>query len=414
MKKILPVTIVLIIASFLIFFKYDQIPKGLAHDENELARTAFSLEKKPYTPYTTVADGHGTPYFYALLLSFKLFGVNQFALRLPSRIFGILNILLFYLILRLVFNKEKLLTTNHWLLATLLFLTSHWYLHFTRIALETPFLLFLELASLYFILHTVKKPVAPCVLLSAIFSGLAFNSYQPGRIFFIVPLLVLLVKKVNWRSIVYFLVIFAIMIFPMSFYLITHPGNDIRIDQQFFLKNTELSIDKKIKFLSSNIQTTSLMFFTNGDINGQHNYSGKPALNPVLAMFFTIGLFLALFNLKEFSNKLFLFYFFIAIIPTILTYPWENPNMLRTYTALPSIVYFIGLTFLEIYRLIKKKYKKYLFIFIYLSSALYLLSSIYELRTYFKYQRLVFKQAFDKPDNLNIIRQDILKQEVIK
>lgn len=409
-KKFLPIILLLIVSSFLVFYQYAQIPQGLTHDENELARVAFSLEGKPYMAFTTIADGHGTPYFYSLLLSFKLFGVNKFALRLPSRIYGILSVIVFYLILEIVYKKQKILNSRLLILASLLLLTSRWYLHFARVSFEMPFLLLAELISLYFSLLFLENKQNKFIILSGLFAGIAFNSYQPGRIFFLVPIVMFLMKKIDKRRIFYFLITFLIIILPMSYYLLTHPGNDIRIDQQFFLKNGQLSVAQKAEFLWSNISSTALMFFTKGDINGTHNYTSKPALNPILGVFFLIGLIISLYKHKNFYNRLFLGYFFISIVPTILTYPWENPNMLRTYTTLPAIIYFVFLTFITIYELIKKRYAKYLFIFFLLTSVLYLLSSGYELRTYFKYQPLVFKQSFDKPDYLPIVRKDALKQ----
>lgn len=419
MKKILPVIFLLVVSSFLVFYKYSEIPKGLTHDENELARVAFSLENKPYTPFTTVADGHGTPYFYVLLLSFKTFGVNQFALRFPNRIFSVLNVLLFFLIVLTIYKtnigKKSPLAISYYLLAiglSLLLLTSRWFLHFSRVSFEMPFLLFTELVSLYFVLVFLTKNVTRYTLhviliLSAIFSGLAFNSYQPGRIFFILPLALLIFKRSSWKKILLFIGAFIIVIIPMSFYLLSHPGNDIRIDQQFFLKNSSLSLEKKAEFLSQNISSTLFMFFTQGDMNGTHNYTGKPALNPILAGFSLIGIFLALKNFRNHYSLMFIIYFLISVVPTILTYPWENPNMLRTYTALPSIVYFCGLTLIAITDLLKKlKFKKLSYLLLITCYLLLFTSVIYELRTYFYYQPLVFKEAFDKPDHLYLIRKN--------
>lgn len=409
MKNKIFILLLLIISSITIFYKYDKIPKGLAHDENELARVAFSLENRPFTPFTTIADGHGTPYFYTLLTSFKIFGVNQLALRLPSKIYGILIVILFYLILNKALEK---ITKNPLLIAfflSLILLSSRWFIHFVRISLEMPFLLFLELTSFYFAILYLDKKKLILLISSGICAGLAFNSYQPGRIFFLIPLTVLILNKIQWKNIVLFLTAFIVIISPMSFYLFTHPGNDIRIDQQLFLKNSELSLIKKAEFLGRNITSTSLMFFTKGDLNGHHNYPGKPALNPVLSLFFLMGFIITIINCKNIYNMIFLSYFFIALIPTILTYPWENPNMLRTYTVLPAIIYFVGQTIM--FLLLRFKKYKLLNFLIALLLLFLSISSFYEMRTYFKYQPLVFKQAFDKPDYLKIIRKDTLKQK---
>lgn len=404
MNKNIPTIVVLLISAiFLIFYNYHLIPKGLTHDENELARAAFSIENKPYTPFTPVADGHGTPYFYSLLFSFKVFGVNQFALRLPSRIFGVLIILFFYLLVNKIIKKDARTS----LILSFILLTSRWYLHFVRVAFETPFLLLLEIISLYFAVNYLENKQKKYIILSGIFAGLAFNSYQPGRIFFLVPFVILFYVKSNWKIIAYYLFAFIIFILPISISLLKNPQNDIRINQQFFLKNSQLTFNKKFDYLSTNIQKTVLMFAVSGDINGQHNYTGKPALNPILSVLFFTGLLITVVRWKKFGNFIFLSYFIVSLIPTILTYPWENPNMLRTYTCLPSVAYFAGQIIVFVKNsLTKKKYHPYLLMIIYFLLAV---SSFYELRTYFKYQPLVFKQSFDKPDYLKIIRQNTLK-----
>jgi TRAP-type uncharacterized transport system fused permease subunit len=238
------------------------------------------------------------------------------------------------------------------------------------------------------------------------YAGLGFNSYSPGRIFFILPLVFIIKRlKKQWnnsikKQLITGLLIFFFTVMPLVFYLISHP--DIRFNQQFFLNNSNESIHRKIEFLWRNIKNTALMFNVRGDINGRHNYPIKPALNPILGLFFIGGLILSLKNYKNFNNQFFLLYFLVSFIPSLLTYPWENPNMLRTFTAIPSVIYFVGQTvkFLLEELNFKKKYKKYLTIII---LSLLVLSSIYEIRTYFKYQSKVFEKAFEVKKNLEVL-----------
>ena len=80
-----------------------------------------------------------------------------------------------------------------------------------------------------------------------------------------------------------------------------------------------------------------------------------------------------------------------------MTYPWENPNMLRTYTVLPSIIYFIGVAINQFNTTalnwsLNKKIPRYLILNTYYLILLF--SCFYELRTYFKYQSAVFYQSF--------------------
>lgn len=420
MKKILPPIILIIISVFLIFYRFTEIPKFLAPDEVDFARLAYSLENKPYAPYSQLATGHSTLYFYILLASLKTFGANIFALRFPAAIFGILCILIFYLILKIALEK-------HWLpfLLSMILLTSRWFLNFARFSFEPTFLLFLELMSIYFLLlgnakitnflrlgmssdevgkrtHWSQKNLVSSIYLviSGLFAGLAFLSYTPGRIFFLIPLLFLTLetlRTLKLYKLIYFLIPFIIIITPLTSYLLIN--KDSRVDQQFLLTNRELSINEKASGLWNNISLTTLMLFTKGDMNGRHNYPGKPALNPILGILFVTGIIMSIKNFKNSYNKMFLFYFLISLLPAVMTYSWENPNMLRTYTSLPSIIFFIGqgLIFL---------FKKNIQIIFLTLIAIICISSSYEMYTYFVYQPLSFKNSFNQPDYLPVIHKD--------
>lgn len=414
MKKILPFVILILISALLIFYRFSTIPKNLSFDEVEFTKLALSLDKKPYIPYSQLATGHSTLYFYKILCSLKTFGINTFALRFPSAVFGILSILLFYLIIKKIF-KQQLLS---FLLAITL-LSSHWFINFARFSFEATFLLFLELTSIYFILEfdeVIKvttpflrnSPGAPMgvwrskktvsnfyLMMSGLFAGLSFLSYTPGRIFFLLPLGFLLINKKMLRDFLVFLIPFIIIITPLTSYLLTN--KDTRIDQQFFLNNHEMPVQEKLAGLWQNISSTALMFNVKGDVNGRHNYPNKPALNPILGILFIVGLAIAIKKWKDNNNKLFLFYFSLSLLPALMTYSWENPNMLRTYTSLPSIVYFIGLSVITLNSFFSKiiKIKKPKHLVLNILFFILVFSGIYEIRTYFKYQSTVFNQAFE-------------------
>lgn len=424
----LEIIILVLFASILIFYKFNQVPRNLSYDEVEFAKLALSLDKKPYTPYSSLATGHSTLYFYIILFSFKMFSLNNFALRLPSALFGVLNVLLFYLIVKKAMKQ--------WFpfIMSLVFLTSRWYFNFARFSFEATFLLFLELTAVYLFFNFLQQRRTTDLFLTAFFAGLAFNSYTPGRIFFILPLLFVIKKlrkqfnpeaesqsPTSWlrgrqvrfrasnspiRQLAMSLLIFFLTLLPLSSYFLTHP--DIRFQQQFFPVNPNESIHRKIEFLWRNIKSTVLMFNIKGDVNGRHNYPFKPALNPILGLFFVGGIILALKNYKNFYNQFFLLYFAVSLIPSLLTYPWENPNMLRTFTAIPSVVFFVGRTLESLlftgFKRPLKSSKKFL-LPIFFALFLIFISSLYEIRTYFKYQTKVFDQAFEVREGLkNVIR----------
>lgn len=414
--SVLIITLLLgILSFFIIFYRFTNIPKSLTFDEIEFAKLALSLEQHAYTPYSPLATGHSTLYFYVLLFSLKLFGVTSFALRLPSALFGLMTIILSFFILRKVVQKMDISHSHSPFLhiflpviGTFLFTTTRWYYNFARFGFEATFLLFLELSSLLFLLtyldHKQKKWLIP----SGIFAGLAYNSYQPGRLFFIIPLTLLFLfilerkqhrldfsffTKYTVTTFLTFLIPFLILITPLSLYL--SQNKDVRLSQLMYPANTELTLNEKMQFFGRNVASTALMFSVKGDVNGRHNYPNKAALNPLMSLLFIGGFVLALWNIKNKMNQLFLLYFFIALFPTLLTYPWENPNMLRTITCLPALIYFCTYAIAHIYMILEKKFHLYYKILVIGIFIGIIASAIYDARTYFVFQAPVFTEAFE-------------------
>ena len=385
--------IIILVSIGVIFYRFVDIPHALHYDEVEFARLALSLDGKPYAPYSPLATGHSTLYFYILLFSFKIFGVTPFALRFPAAVFGILTTVIFYFIMKHVFSKVKYNFIPFF--ATFSFITLRWYFNFARFSFEATFLFFLEFCSIlaFFIFRENKK--LKWIVLSGAFAGLAYNSYTSGRLFFALPVLFLVLdipfkKLFTWKGlkpVVSFLVPFILFILPITIYLSIH--KDTRVDQLFFIMNHEMTISEKAAGVWQNITGTLGMFHIKGDVNGVHNYPNKPILNPITGVLFVVGLVLSIRKWKEFYNKFFIAYFILSIFPAILTYPWENPHMLRTITAVPAVIYFVTLSI--IYSIDLTKYKKMAITFF---SVLILISAVYELRTYFLYHARVLQEAF--------------------
>ncbi|KXK12258.1 MAG: hypothetical protein UZ22_OP11002000057 [Microgenomates bacterium OLB23] len=278
-------------------------------------------------------------------------------------------------------------------IVTVIFVSMRWYFSFARFSFEATFLLMLELIALYAMLVFRKTQAIVPLIIAAIGAGLAYNSYTPGRIFVLLMLsIILLSSKRKLLHFTVFGVVYAALIAPLSLYFVQH--NDIRIQQQLYLQNTELTLTEKAQFFAENVWKNIRMLFGQGDVNGRHNYPYKSALNPVLNLFLALGIMSMLKSRKIFYHALFSMYLLLGLLPTLLTYPHENPNMLRTYTMLPALAYFMGLGILWIYGQVKKDEKKSRLVTWFVLFML-LISVVYEVRSYFVFQKLVYIQAFD-------------------
>lgn len=401
-RTLLYATIIACLASFLIFFQFNEIPKGLANDEVDFIHLALNLEGVPYRAYTPEATGHTTLYFYVILFFFDTFGLNQFSLRFASAASGVIASILFYFIAREAFEKKYIVVPIPFLkpvkiefafIVAIVLLSMRWYFSFARFSFEASFLLMLELIALYTALLFRKSQSLGYLLIAALATGLAYNSYTPGRLFAVLIFGVIFVASKNKRyHLPIFSVIFATLITPLTLYFMHN--QDIRIQQQLYLSNPDLSLAEKVSFFFQNLWKNIVMLFGEGDVNGRHNYPYKSALNPILYSFLGLGIVHFIKTKRTFIQMLFIAYLLIGLLPTLLTYPHENPNMLRTYTILPSLAYFIGQGFMWMYDQVRKDKKKTQLV----GCAVVLLilfSGIYEARSYFMFQKLVYIQAFD-------------------
>lgn len=419
------VLILFLLSCFVVFYRFNSIPATLTFDEIEFAKFALLLDGKPYTPYSPYATGHATLYFYILLFSMKIFGVTAFALRLPAAIFGVLTPIVFFFVLYFSLRKIHDMHSQkmHHILTvigTFLFITTRWYFNFARFSFEGTFLLFLEMSSLLFFLRYTEHRQKKWLIPTGIFAGLAYNSYQPGRLFIFLILgvlfLFILERKQNRLDFSFFshktistfltlLVPFIIIITPLSLYL--SQNQDVRMYQLFYPANTEMTINEKLDFFSRNLTGTTLMFTVKGDVNGRHNYPLKPALNPIMSVLFVAGLAIALWHIRDKMNQLYGMFFLVSVVPTLLTYPWENPNMLRTITTLPAIIFFSVTAIYVCIHNLEKRWRVPYKVLLVLVFFVVMLSAVYDLRTYFVHQSVVFKEAFEAPNELMYYTKDL-------
>ena len=176
MKKIILI-LILILAAFLRLYRLSDYPAGLNADEAALGYNAYSLmltgrdEHGHSWPVNLESFGDFKPagYAYLLIPFIKVFGLTEFAVRLPSAIFGILAVFFIYLLAKELINEDC------GLIAAALLAISPWHLHFSRGGWEVNVATTLMLIGVWLFL---KKRFALCVLSFA----LSMYTYQSARL----------------------------------------------------------------------------------------------------------------------------------------------------------------------------------------------------------------------------------------
>lgn len=186
--------LILSMAAVLRLWDLGGTPIHLTNDEAALGYNAYSILK-------TGRDEHGELlpiifrsfndwkpglYVYAAVPSVAIFGLNEFATRLPGAISGIVAVWLIYLVVKELFlNRETIGLHNKTeftaLFAGALLAINPWHIHFSRGAWEAGMSLTLTLAGIYFFLRAVRDK-QQWILLSALLFGLTLITYQGAKL----------------------------------------------------------------------------------------------------------------------------------------------------------------------------------------------------------------------------------------
>ena len=195
MKKALFIAI-LLLCVILRFYKITQVPISLNWDEASNAYNAYSIlktGKDEYGDFLPLAnrsfDDYKPPaYMYLTVPAVWIFGLSEFAARLPSAVFGVLTCVSIFFLAKKLTGSNAVSYTSFFLLAI-----NPWHVQFSRAGFEANVGLFFMVAGFTFLLYAIKKYL-PRVnnyfyfLISAVFIALSFYSYHAYRI--IVPLMV--------------------------------------------------------------------------------------------------------------------------------------------------------------------------------------------------------------------------------
>lgn len=212
MKKYILLIIAILLGTFLRLWQLSSVPNGLTWDEAAIGYNAYSIlktgkdEHGAFLPLIFKSFGDFKPgaYIYLTVPSVAIFGLNEFAVRFPSALAGILAILGVYLLTRELFSsvprtKHPAPITNNSLIASLASLAlaiSPWHVHFSHGAWEVNVFTTLTIFALYFFLRFIKDKST--LYPSLFFACLSLAMYQAAKL--LTPLVFLLFIVIYRKS----------------------------------------------------------------------------------------------------------------------------------------------------------------------------------------------------------------------
>lgn len=217
---------IVVLAAFLRLYRLGEVPPSIISDEASVGYNAYSILKTGkdewgnFLPLSFPAFGdYKLPgYVYATVPSVAVFGLTDFAVRLPWAIFGVLMVATLYFITLELFKDRKVA-----LLSALLLSISPWNIQLSRIVVEANMAGFLLLLGILLFLKSFKR--RKLMFLSFMSFALTLYIYNAYRLFtplFIVALIIFFRKEISemGRTLILSIILALIITLPISKYFI--------------------------------------------------------------------------------------------------------------------------------------------------------------------------------------------------
>ncbi len=377
----LPYSILLIVLIIAVVFRFpflESTPPGLYPDEAIEGNNALhALETGHYSVFYPENNGREGLYVNLIALSFRVFGVHIWSLRLVSAVAGFLTVLGLYFLTKRLFNWQVAALASYFLAI------SFWHVNFSRIGFRAILLPLILAWGWYFLWRSLETRKWYDIIIAGLLLGLGWYTYIPFRV---MPLIfaiaaatyLIKIKKellpmayVKARNAIVFglgmiIVIMGAVAAPLVWYFWQYPADAYVRTSQVLIFN----FGHPVLRLIHNIVATAAMFNIAGDANWRHNLAGNPQLILPVGILFAAGTFFAtkkiwagiVGNLPLPPKEVMLLsWFCIGLVPTVLSVE-GIPHALRSITVILPAMIFAAIGLWEIKERVLTFYDKPLFI----------------------------------------------------
>ncbi|MBI4099500.1 glycosyltransferase family 39 protein [Candidatus Microgenomates bacterium] len=224
LKNIIILLVIVALAAILRFYQLGQVPPGLDWDEASLGWNAYSILKtgsdeygKPWpVSLQSFSDYKPALYAYVTIPSVAVFGLNEFAVRFPSALAGLLTVILTFFLVKELTN-DKLL--GYWV--TGLLAISPWHLQFSRVAFEANLALFFFVLGAFFLSRFLHRRSRVALMVSLLAFVLAIYSYHSPRV--VIPVflagIALYYRRIflsHWRLVLVSGLLVLVFLYPLA------------------------------------------------------------------------------------------------------------------------------------------------------------------------------------------------------
>jgi len=373
-KKI-TIFLILILALFLRRYHLETLPPSLFSDEADAGYQAliFNQNQTDYygnkfpTHFHSFADWRTSLYIYSISFFQKLTNNSDLAIRLPSVVFSVISVFLFYLL------------TNS-LLASFLLAISPWSIHYGRSGFEVSGMLAAFLAGLYFWKKYTQKQSLKDLLLCIFFLALTPYFYSTAKLFLLFFSLIVLIiyfsfiKKIKIKHLIIGIISIIVLMTPLlvdtikgqagfrfsyisifSDPQLSNTTDYLRYRDIYTTHQNETGISPSLssrifhnkyglilnKFITNYFSAFSTNFlFLNGDQNARHGFGNHGLLYYLDFILIILGIINVVKNRhQDRLGLLFIWILVLAPIPFALTRDSLGPHATRLILMLPSLIF---------------------------------------------------------------------------
>jgi 4-amino-4-deoxy-L-arabinose transferase-like glycosyltransferase len=337
-------------------YHLSSLPPGVYPDEAVNGTDAITAnEIGDYRMFYTNNYGREGLFMNLIALGFKIFGVSVITLKMWSIFFGTLTVLSIILLAREFWSSWRA-----GLIAGFLYATSFWAINFSRISFRANMLPFVLVFSFYFLFRALRTEKYYDYILAGLFFGLGMHTYIAFRVapaIFVVLFLAFWITKKKflrtyWKEISLFAASALLIALPMLLTFYFHPEYFETRSESVSILSPKVNGGRLAQALGISLAKNFGMFNFEGDWNWRHNFPGQPQLEFFIGIFFLAGIiyllgrFFYLFyrrfkneerNEELVINALILSWFFVMLLPALLTYE-GLPHSLRAIGSLPAAI----------------------------------------------------------------------------
>lgn len=379
----------IIALSFILrFYLLGSNPPSLDWDEASIGYNAYSIlntAKDEYGNFLPLSfrsfDDYKPPvYIYFTVPSVALFELNEFAVRFPAAIFGVLSVVVTYFLTNEFFQywkqekREKIA-----LLASLFLALSPWHLQFSRAAFEGNIGMFFLILSLLLFFKALKKQwLYLFFCISFVLSMYSYHSFRLINPLILIILIMLFYKKIIKQKFFYIsLLLITILVLPIYASFIRPNGTGARLsmvtifdDPQILKASSEKVMEAKLKndlvgqifnnrrfyfipkIAEGYIDHLQFNFlFITGDGGVQHHAYNMGMLYLWDAPFVIFGLYCLV---KKIDKRVFLLLAILILGPVPASITSGTPQPIRAIAMIPAFQIVIAVGFVEFLKFLNR------------------------------------------------------------